>query len=112
MLRFLLVSALFLLTVLAHAQQPTASSYQYMHISYSAAEISFLPAYNGKESIKVADIREEGGNKRRAPLEAMSKVLTDASADGWEVVGIVPITSMMGGGGGFIGALYVLRKLK
>ncbi|GAB3855012.1 hypothetical protein GCM10028822_25610 [Hymenobacter terrigena] len=112
MLRFLFVSALFLLTVLAHAQQPAATSYQYMHISYGATEISFLPAYNGKESIKVADIREEGINKRRAPLEAMSKVLTDASADGWEVVSVVPITSMMGGGGGFIGALYLLRKPK
>jgi hypothetical protein len=94
----------------AQAQQPAAAravgAYQYMHISYNAGSIIFLPAYNGKEFIKIADVREPGADKYRAPLEAMTKVLNDASADGWEVVSVVPITSA----GGFTGMVYLLRK--
>ena len=110
MTRLLLGLMLGLLTTLAQAQQPLVGPYQYMHITYTATEISFLPAFDGKETIKVADARPEGSDKRRAPLEVMSKVLTQVSTDGWDVVSTVPITTTMTGSGGFSGMIYVLRK--
>ncbi|RYU78792.1 hypothetical protein [Hymenobacter persicinus] len=110
MKRLLFGVLLALVATLAHAQQGLVGPYQYMHITYTATEIAFLPAFDGKESIKVADVREEGSDKRRAPLELMSKVLTQVSNEGWDVVSAVPLTSTAAGTGGFSGMIYVLRK--
>lgn len=116
MKKLLLYASLLWLTPRVYAQQATAGTakvqYQYMHISYNAGEIVFLPAYNGKESIKVSEVREAGTDRRRAALEAMSKVLNELAADGWEVVSAVPVTTMINGSGGFAGIIYVMRKPK
>ncbi|RTQ53312.1 hypothetical protein EJV47_00815 [Hymenobacter gummosus] len=88
-----------------------APPYQFMHVRYVGGRIYFSPAYQGKEFIKVTDYQKEGFklfDEKQLGWEAMSRLLTEFSEQGWELVSVLPENSKDGNEG----AIYLLRRPK
>lgn len=88
-----------------------APPYQFMHVRYVGTRIYFSPAYQGQEVIKVADYLKERFtmfDEKQLGWEAMSRLLTEFSAQGWELVSVLAEN----GKDGNEGAIYLLRRPK
>ncbi|WP_460577006.1 DUF4177 domain-containing protein [Hymenobacter coalescens] len=90
------------------AQQPIPR-YQFMHVNFSGSRIFFSPARQGKEWVKVKDYLGQSFSmfdQEKLGWEAMSRLLNELSADGWELVQMLPENNKDGN----VGAVYLLRK--
>ncbi|GAA4377594.1 hypothetical protein [Hymenobacter koreensis] len=94
----------------AQAQQ-AGPAYEFMHVNYRGSHIYFSPAYQGKEEVKVTDFQGEKFklfDTKQLGWEAMSRMLNNLSAAGWELVSVLPENDKDGN----VGAIYLLRHPK
>lgn len=91
----------------AQAQQGPPK-YQFMHVNLQSGRIYYSPAYQSKEWVRVQDYMGQSftlTDKNKLEWEAMSRLLTDLSGQGWELVSVIPDNDKTG----MNGATYLLR---
>lgn len=92
----------------AQAQQVPVR-YQFMHVSLDYNRLYFSPAYQNREEVKVAEYMGKSVglfDSRMLGWEAMSRLLTELSAESWELVDMVANNDEDGNRG----AVYLLRR--
>lgn len=90
------------------AQQAPAR-YQFMHVSLVYGRLYFSPAYQNREMVKAEEYMGESVglfDPRNLGWEAMSRLLTELSAESWELVNMVANNDKDGNRG----AVYLLRR--